>query len=78
MTITDIYKRDLNRVVNNTTCFPSKWGAGFVRIKNWLPFVFGPQFAILTKKGLSWLTANFSSIEINKAKQITHIWGKIA
>ena len=28
----------------NTTCFPSRCGAGAVRMKNWQPLVLGPEF----------------------------------
>lgn len=32
--------------IPNTTCLPSRWGVGAVVIKNYEPFVLGPEFAI--------------------------------
>ena len=32
-----------------TTCLLSRCGAGPQVMKNWLPFVFGPAFAMLSK-----------------------------
>ena len=40
----------------NTTCLPSRCGHGTKVIKNWQPFVLGPQLAIERRLGLSCLT----------------------
>ena len=44
----------------NTTCLPSNQAVAAVVMKNWLPFVFGPAFAIERQKG-SCLSLKFSS-----------------
>lgn len=43
------------------TCFPSSHGHGLVVMKNWLPFEFGPEFAIESRPGNEWETSKFSS-----------------
>ena len=63
-----VQRADLSRVSDlpsitrpNTTCLPSKNGAGFVVMKNCEPLVLGPLLAMLSKKGLSCFNANASS-----------------
>ena len=39
----------------NTTCLPSRWGAGIVVMKNWDPFVLGPVIGQTNLNSQVWL-----------------------
>lgn len=45
----------------NTTCFPSSQLVLALVIKNWLPLVLGPAFAIESIPGSVWVSLKFSS-----------------
>lgn len=45
----------------NTVCLPSSQGVGTVEMKNWEPFVLGPELAIDSVKGLSWRREGLNS-----------------
>ena len=48
--------------VPNTVCLPSSHeAASVVTMKNWLPFVFGPAFAIASAPRTTFLSLNSSS-----------------
>lgn len=45
----------------NTVCLLSRWGAGFVVMKNWEPFVSFPRLAMDKRKSVSCFVTKFSS-----------------
>ena len=52
------YKIDIDSldiIYPKTECLLSKYGAYSKVMKNWLPFVFGPELAILKIPGLQWV-----------------------
>ena len=53
-----------SRTRPKTTCLPSSHGVSAVVMKNWLPFVFGPAFAIDSVPGPPCLMEKFSSANL--------------
>jgi hypothetical protein len=53
------------RTYPNTTCLPSRWGVAVKQMKNWLPFVFFPEFAMDKIPAPVCLRVKFSSLNLS-------------